>query len=181
MSLGGRFGASYKLHGNRLCSNFHAQLSDRPCGLAFTSLTSKMEPVLVKKPCSKRSFSAGTDFQMCLICQATTDERLYNLTLDGFLAFKTALAERKDEVCTRLSGLIDDQVSFLAQNLLCHKSCKSVYTHKISAQVNERQSKKPRNDKSHQEDVREYDLSKYCFICGKERDSKGKRDTCLVS
>ena len=24
-------------------------------------------------------------------------------------------------------------------------------------------------------------MSKYCFICGKETDSKGKGDTCLVS
>ena len=89
-----------------------------------------MEPVLVNKPCSKRSLSAGTDFQMCLICQPTTDERRYNLTVDGFLAFETALAERKDEVCTHLLGLIDDQVSFLAHNPLCHKSYKSMYTHK---------------------------------------------------
>ena len=94
MSLGGRFGAIYKLHGNRFYSNFHAQLSGRPYALAFSSLPSKMEPVLVNK-LYKRSFSAGTDFQMCLICQATTDERLYNLTVDGFLAFKSALAERK--------------------------------------------------------------------------------------
>ena len=89
---------------------------------------SKMDPVTISAG-SKRAYSSDTDLERCLICQMSKDDPLYRLTAAGLDTFITALYDRKDDVYDRLHILVENKDRLLALNLMCHKVCKSIYTH----------------------------------------------------
>ena len=59
---------------------------------------------------------------------------------------------------------------------MCHKVCKSTYTHKRSGQIVE-----GKRSKMSATSVKVPDFKSCCFTCGKDRDVKGIRDICTVS
>ena len=86
-----------------------------------------MEPILK----NKRALSQETDFMKCVICRANdTTDVLNNMTKRGIGTFKDALEKRQDQVFERLQGIVHDEDNFLSMKPLCHRSCRSSYTHK---------------------------------------------------
>ena len=139
---------------------------------------SDMDPVTISAG-SKRAFSSETDFEKCLICQLTKIEPLYRLTAVGLDNFKTALNERKDDAYDRLYNLIQNEDRLLSFNPVCHKVCKSIYTHKRSGQIDVgKRSKFTGEDLT---SVKVPNFQTCCFICKKDRDVNGVRDMCTVS
>ena len=136
---------------------------------------SKMDPAAISAG-SERLYSSDTDFKKCLICQLCKNDPLYKLTAAGLDNFKTALYERKDYVYDRLYNLIQNKDRLLSHEPMCHKVCKSIYTHKRSGQIVE-----CKRSKMAASNVKVPDFKTCCFICGKDRDVKGTKDMCTVS
>lgn len=146
-----------------------------------------MEPAFT----TKRSSSKDTDFAKCVICQSSaTNNDLNSLTKRGLGAFKYAVEMRQDEVYDRLwSVMLDDNI-FLAMKPVCHRTCRSNYTHKKN--VAQHAVKKSRNEENNPEassvacstDLRKRSSVHFkscCFICNKERDAKGSWQRILVA
>lgn len=141
-----------------------------------------MEHVVISSG-SKRSCSATTDFKKCLICQSDKEDILYRLTATGMQTLKHALDERRDEVYDRLWILTHDEERFLSQSPVCHKVCKSMYTHKRPVQIKEEKRLKVDSSNQSKTENRTHaiDFHKCCFICEKDRNIKGNRTMSLVS
>ena len=141
---------------------------------------------------SKRKQSVEkTDFGKCVICQVgSNDHELNYLTKNGLSTFKNAVNARKDEVYIRLWLELENEESFLEKRPLCHRCCRSSYTHK--KELEKYACKKSKTeDASCSHDSQEFstatrsataiDYKTRCFICNKERDSKGSWQLTLVA
>ena len=62
---------------------------------------------------------------------------------------------------------------------MCHKVCKSIYTHKRYGQLNV--GKRTKGEDNDPKSSKATDFQNCCFICGKDRDGKGIRDMYSVS
>ena len=86
-----------------------------------------MEPILK----NKRTLSQETHFTKCVICHANdTADVLNSLTKRGIGTFKDALETRQDQVFERLQDTVHDEDKFMSMKPLCHRGCRSSYTHK---------------------------------------------------
>lgn len=151
-----------------------------------------MNPILsCKRDCSR---IPETDFSKCVFCQSTSTERLNNLTKKGVITFVNAIKSLEDDVIfKRLStysmedsviDLLDEENTgtFLNLNPRYHASCRNFYIYQKKG------TKQPKLDKSElkvgssrQGRSQTLDLKLNCFLCEKQRDSKGKWATCLVA
>ena len=141
-----------------------------------------MEPAIEGK--RKRSTSRGNDYSKCLVCQTVTDQNgpIRMLTKVGLNTFRNAVQTRHDDVYDRIWEDIQDE-SFLAKKPVCHQNCRAVYTLKRSVDALEPStSKKPKDDGEARRPSRQsIDYKSVCFLCEKERDSKGDRKLTLIA
>ena len=87
-----------------------------------------MEPVI---SATKRRQQPSSDYTKCLICQSTeVSDKLSRLTEKGLGTFLKVMESQKDDVYSRLWPEVQDTSDFLAKNPMCHRSCRSQYTHK---------------------------------------------------
>lgn len=87
-----------------------------------------MDPIFTSK---RRQPAVQTDFRKCIICQLDSGNHDLNyLTKNGIETFKNALRIRKDEVHDRMLSEVDNIDVFLEKKPLCHRNCRSRYTHK---------------------------------------------------
>ena len=134
-----------------------------------------MNPVLQVK----RSLKLQTDYKRCIICQLTNGDEVNNLTRRGLETFKSALETRRDEVYERLWKDLGNSDNFIARNAVCHRSCRSNYTHKkeIESIKSKRQmadlSSAQCSSQSHKKQRCYIKYNVCCFICEKARDKKG--------
>ena len=84
------------------------------------------------------------------------------------------LANPEDRFSRVAAHLIQDKDRRLSHEPMCHKVCKSIYTHKRSGQVVESKRSKMAATR-----VKVPDFKSCCFICGKDKDVKGIRDMFL--
>ena len=113
----------------------------------------------------------------------------------GVETFWNTLEIRKDEVFERLKDIVKDESNFLSIKPLCHRICKSRYTHKNDLEKCAAKRSKESDTFSPQMTPAE-DISlptathsstpkikyKTCwFLCSKERNSKGDRKLILVA
>ena len=150
----------------------------------------KMEPVF-----KARSFQASkidVDFDKCLICQASSSKPLRALTARGLATFKESILNRKDNVYEKLIHYLNNDEQFLAQNPKCHKECKSLYTDKNKIMAAKKRQKYqveefdlseplPPSSLTTRSSMSTINMKKCCFLCDKERDSKGFKQLVLVS
>lgn len=146
-----------------------------------------MDPVFT----TKRSSSQDTDFAKCVICQSSaTNSDLNSLTRRGFGAFKYAVEMRQDEVYDRLWSVMLDENKFLSMKPVCHRTCRSNYTHKKILSLHAvKKARVEENNPQTSSAARSVDLRKRssvnfkacCFICNKQRDSKGAWQLILVA
>ena len=126
---------------------------------------------------SKRTNPVETNYEVCIICQKTSSDQLNKLTARGLETFRYAMKQRKDSVFYRLHSEIGDQESFLSKSPVCHRSCRSVYTHKKELETFvAKKAKLEGNPSTCSYSRREslgIDYKTNCFICEKQRDSKG--------
>ena len=85
-----------------------------------------MEPVFS----NKRSIPLEANYELCIICQDTSNDQLHKLTARGMETFINAMEQRRDGAFDRLYSLVGDCENFLSNLPLCHRSCRSAYTHK---------------------------------------------------
>ena len=146
-----------------------------------------MEPAFT----TKISSSKDTDFSKCVICQSVgTDGYLNSLTRRGLGAFKNAMEMHQDEVYDRLRSVSMNDDRFLSMKPMCHRTRRSNYTHKKS--IAQQAVKKSRIEDYNPEtssvacSVIKHkrsmvDFNACCFICNKQRDSKGSWKLILVA
>ena len=107
------------------------------------------------------------------------DDPLYRLTAAGLDTFITALYDKKNDIYDRLHILIENKDRLLALNPMCHKVCKSIYTHKRSGQIDK--DKRLKVSATDLSGANVPDFQSCCFICGRDRDLKGVWIMCTVS
>ena len=88
-----------------------------------------MDPVATSAG-SKESTLSTQVFKIFLICQLCKNDPLYKLTAVGLDNFKTAIDEQKNHVYDQLYNLKQNKDILLSDKPMCHKVCKSIYTHK---------------------------------------------------
>ena len=71
---------------------------------------------------------------------------------------------------------MSERIMYMTDYIMCHKVCKSIFTHKRSGQIVE-----CKRSKMSAISVKVPDFKSCCFICGKDRVVKGIRDMCSVS
>lgn len=167
-----------------------------PFNSFFRLSTSRMEPALkVTAAKGKRPIALETDFSKCLVCQTNDDDKgpLNKLTNRGLPTFKNAVEVRKDTVHQRLWGDLQNADEFLSKIPILHRTCRSEYTHKKSLDdvISAKRSKDDHSSDGTSETAANGDrrssmdfkktLKDLCFLCEKERDSKGDRKLTLVS
>jgi len=157
-----------------------------------------MEPEFSTKP-PKRT-RPDTDYASCLICQkeraVSQFGPLQNLTDKGYPALLYAVTNRKDEVSFRLENELEPRHDFLKKNPVCHSKCRSKYTNRKT--VDQKKSKFAKQEDSSAEagcstepdrgapitrssTPQPINYKEECFICGRERTTKGDRSLLLVS
>ena len=148
-----------------------------------------MEPVVVLAGKGhKRQLSiTSSDYSQCIVCQTTADDQgpLYNLTKRGFTTFKKAVEIRKDGVYSRVWDDLQNEDQFLSKKPLCHEKCRSSYTLKrtLDNLVSAKLLRAEQGETSCQQKCRRSstDYKAVCFLCERERDSKGDRELTLVT
>ena len=139
---------------------------------------------------SKRRHSLETDFTLCIICQSRSNDEINNLTKRGLPTFLKALEARQDDVYDRLWSLIQNADNFIGKNPKYHRSCRSSYTHKreleahmAKHQTTCRDSTSTTAGKSSYKPDRSslVNLNSCCFICDKQRYSKGVWHLILIA
>ena len=114
----------------------------------------------------------------------------------GISSFVNAVMLRQDEVFDRLQTIIQHENQFLAMKPLCHRGCRSEYTHKRNIEKYTKKRKKKCDDITQDLSVTQTSSAgtssstrstkpqidyKACFICNKERDLKGNRHLFLIA
>lgn len=89
-----------------------------------------MEPVFCSDSQQRAQSSPSTDFTKCVICQKDSDDTLNNVTKRGVPRLIEAILDNKDHVYDRLCHDISEEDHFLSRKPVCHRSCRSDYTHK---------------------------------------------------
>ena len=140
-----------------------------------------MEPVLS----TKRSILLETNYELCIICQETSNDQLYKLTSRGIETFINAMEQRRGGVFDRLHSLVGDRENFLSNSPLCHRSCRSAYTHKKGLETfctkkARLDNNTPSTSRSRRES-QQLDFKKNCFICEKARDSRGSWNLVVLA
>ena len=118
-----------------------------------------------------------------------TDGYLNSLTRRGLGAFKYAMEMCQDEGYGRLRSVSMNDDEFLSVKPMCHRTCRINYTHKES--IAQQAVKKSRIENYNPEtssvscSVIKHkrsmvDFKACCFICNKQRDSKGSWQLILV-
>ena len=150
-----------------------------------------MNPVLSYK----RDYNIPeTDFLKCVFCQSSSTDSLNNLTARGVTTFVNAIKTHEGEdIFKRLSthaegdtviDLLDENNidSLLKLNPRYHASCRNFYIYQKKG------TKQPKLDKSEvaqgssrQRRSQPVNMKTNCFLCEKQRDSKGVWNTCLVA
>ena len=135
----------------------------------------------------------ATDYSKCVICQKINPhENCSKLTERGLQSFQNAAENRRDNVFLRIKQDLQSNTLFLANNPVLHRTCRSAYTHKreldliiekrnsatkISSTEDEpgtsQECKRRRSDC--------VDFKICCFLCEKERDTKGNRTLIIVA
>ena len=138
-----------------------------------------MELLVVSK---KRRPSLDTDFELCIICQKGSTTDLRNLTKDGLPTFLKAMRLHGDDVQERLDNIVQDEESFLQRCPKYHRDCKSDYTHSRHQEKLSKKRTKSSDEANAPKNRRSVvNFKSCCFICNKERDSKGNRRLFLVA
>ena len=96
-------------------------------------------------------------------------------------SFRHAMEQRKDNVCDRLWILVQDDETFLSNVPVCHRGCKSAYTHKKELQQLGIKKVKTNIPSTSSQTRFALDFKRNCFICEKSRDAKGQRNMFLVA
>ena len=139
--------------------------------------------MFVTKQQPKNKTNVVTDFRRCLICQKDLSDVLNNLTKRGLPRFQEAMLEHNDEVYERLRHDITDDDQFLLKKTVCHRGCRSEYTHKRHSDFQVKRQKLDTSvpDALSSRNIATVDYKTRCFLCKKERDKKGVRTLILIS
>ena len=148
-----------------------------------------MDPIFTSK---RRQPAVQTDFRKCIICQLDSGNHDLNyLTKNGIETFKNALRIRKDEVHDRMLSEVDNIDVFFEKKPLCHRNCRSRYTHKkelekyafkrMKMEDEDETSLSASEMKTTSRSGQTIDFKTCCFLCNKKRDPKGNWQLTLVS
>ena len=112
------------------------------------------------------------------------------LSKNGIETFKNALRIRKDEVRDKMSEIENIDVSF-EKKPLCHRNCRTRYTHKKELEKYAFKRMKMENEdetslsasemKTTSRAGQPIDFKTFCFLCNKKRDPKGNWQLTLAS
>ena len=113
------------------------------------------------------------------------------LTKNGIETFKNALRITKDEVHDRMLSEVENIDVFLEKKPLCHRNCRSRYTHKkelekyafkrMKMEDEDETSLSASEMKTTSRSGQPIDFKTCCFLCNKKRDPKGNWQLTLVS
>lgn len=117
---------------------------------------------------------------MCIICQESSSETVQKLTRQGHPTLLGAVSLKFDEISNLLKKEITNEDNFMARNPVYHARCQRKYTiqyYKSEENVDSVERKENPSRRSQ----KQHELKNLCFICEKDRDSKGNRKLVLVS
>ena len=148
-----------------------------------------MDPIFTSK---RRLPAVQTDFTKCIICQLESGNHdLNSLTKNGFETFKNALRITKDDVHDRMLSEVENIDVFLEKKPLCHRNCRSRYTHKkelekyafkrMKMEDEDETSLSASEMKTTSRSGQPIDFKTCFFLCNKKRDPKGNWQPTLVS
>jgi len=138
----------------------------------------------------------STDFGRCVICQQSSAETVQKLTEKGFQSFLYAVTHRLDDTALRLQDEITaGEEDFLSNGPLCHAKCRNAYTNKKTVAQKMKSHVSNTSEETATTDVGScsvrprrgssatgyIDHKTQCFICRRERTSKGDHKLLLVS